>query len=75
MSTARDQGGSRDWHGLPLKRHGETFGQYRDRITVEQEIAMTKAARLIGVQPRSIFESYIPVEPLPPNGGSECAIT
>lgn len=57
------------WHGLPLKQRGETFGEYRDRITTEQEIALVKAARLIGVQPRSIFESYIPNVPeaeLPP---------
>jgi hypothetical protein len=52
-----------NWRGLPMKRPGETFGQYRDRITVEQEIAITKAARMIGVQPRSIFESYLPTEP------------
>lgn len=48
--------------GLPPKRAGESFGSYLQRITPEQEFAMSKAARFIGVVPRSIFEFYIPGE-------------
>jgi hypothetical protein len=58
--TKSGESKSNEWHGLPKKRYGETFGQYLRRITPEQEFAMTMSARAIAVMPRSIFESYIP---------------
>lgn len=51
------------WHGVPMKRYGETYGQYTRRITPEQEFQISRAARFIGVMPRSIFDSYIQMEP------------
>ena len=50
------------WGGLPRKRYGETFGDYLRRITPEQESLMSLKGRAIGVLPRSIFDSYLPVE-------------
>jgi hypothetical protein len=58
--TKSSESNSNEWHALPKKRYGETFGQYLRRISPEQEFAMTVSARAIGVMPRSIFESYIP---------------
>jgi hypothetical protein len=58
--TKSAESSSNEWHGLPKKRYGETFGQYLRRISPEQEFAMTMSARAVGVMPRSIFDSYIP---------------
>jgi len=60
MPADTDQGSaSSTGAGLPKKRRGETFGQYLQRITPEEEHAVGMSARWIGVTPRSIFESYI----------------
>jgi hypothetical protein len=48
--------------GVTKKRPGETYGQYLGRITAAEEYGISMAARVIGVTPRSIFESYIPIE-------------
>jgi hypothetical protein len=71
MSTGAEQGHAHaSWNGLPKKHYRETFGQYLRRITLEQEFAISQAARLIGVMPRSIFDSYIPPEPEPDRSAS-----
>lgn len=40
------------------KRRGETFGQWWQRIPMEDAMAATIASRKIGVTPQSIFLSY-----------------
>lgn len=55
--------------GYPRKREGETYTRYWRRLTPEQELAISRAARWIGVSPRSIFDSYTRYEGDKAHGG------
>lgn len=52
VATAETQDGS------PRKRRGEHFGEWWLRISDAEAHGVTRASRVIGVTPRSVFEFY-----------------